>query len=63
MLETIMLSGIIILDLDIIAFEIYHSLEIIYSVFLINSIMKMFTAYYFQMRCLNALNMKGYDNM
>jgi hypothetical protein len=62
MLETIMLTGIIILDLDIIAFEIYHSLEIIYSVFLINSIMKMVTAYYFQKRCLKALNMNGYDN-
>ena len=46
-LENIMLVGIIILDMDIILFELWHSLNVIYSVFFLNCIMKMVTAYYF----------------
>ena len=45
--ENIMLLGIILLDADIIVFELYHSLDVIYSNFLLNSIMKMATAWYF----------------
>lgn len=61
--ETIMLLCIIILDMDIIVFEVWHSLNVIYSCFFLNSIMKMASAYYFQIKCMNSLRIKGYENV
>jgi hypothetical protein len=46
-LEIIMLAGLILLDLLIIVFELWHSVNIIYSVFVFNAIMKAVSAFYF----------------
>lgn len=62
-LEVIMLFGIIILDLEIIWFELWHSVNVIFSIFVLNGIMKMVTAFYFQLKCLHSLRIHGYDSL
>lgn len=62
-LEIIMLSGIIFLDIMVIVFELWHSVNIIYSVFVFNAGMKMVSAYYFQLKCLHSLRINGYDTL
>lgn len=62
-LEIIMLSGIIVLDVMVIWFELWHSVNIIYSIFIINATMKMVSAFYFQTKCLHSLRINGYDTL
>lgn len=63
-LEILMLAGIIYLDMMIIVFELWHSVNVIYAVFVFNSVMKMVSAFHFQLKCLHSLRIEGSsDNM
>lgn len=62
-LEIFMLSGVIFLDLMVIVFEVWHSVNVIFSVFVFNALMKMLSAFYFQLKCLHSLRIHGYDTL
>jgi hypothetical protein len=53
-----MLFGILILDILLMAFEVHHDVNIIFSLFVINSLMKQASAYYIQHKCLEAIGEK-----
>ena len=44
--QIFMLIGILCLDILLMAFEIQHNLNVIFSVFILNSLMKQCSAYY-----------------
>lgn len=48
--------GVIALDLALILFELWHSLNVIFAVFLLNSMMKMQSAWQIHRRCIQTLN-------
>ena len=44
--EILIFVGVIILDMALILFEVWHSLNVIFAVFMLNCFMKMNTAFY-----------------
>ncbi len=61
-MEIWMFFFVIYLDVVLIVFELYHSLNILFAVYLVNNIMKCYTAYDVHTRTLKALRWNGLDN-
>ena len=61
--QIFVMTGILALDILLMAFEIQHNVNIIFAVFVLNSLMKTSSAYYIQRKCLDALDIQKNQTM
>jgi hypothetical protein len=59
--ENWILLGVIVLDMALIVFEVWHSTNVIFAVFVLNALMKMIIADNLHKKCLSALSIDGYS--
>jgi len=58
--QVYILFGILALDLILMGFEIEHNVNLVLAVFTVNSLMKLSSAYYMQIKCIEALDLRKY---
>jgi hypothetical protein len=59
--ENWILIGVIVLDMALIVFEVWHSTNVIFAVFVLNALMKMIIADNLHKKCLSALSIDGFS--
>lgn len=61
--ESLILAGIIILDLVLMSFELYHDINLILAVFTLNSLMQLSASHYLFTKSLNSMKLNDLVTM